>query len=328
MRKTIVSGPGGGPGCRLGGARARLPTSSRSASCRASSIRSIRSCSSAWRRPPRTSDVDVVTQIPPTWGVEAQTPLLDAMVARGDLNYIITAPVDKDQMVGPLKAAVDHGIKIITVDTYLGDGDYVNGAGQLPAQLHRLGQCRGRTHLGARPRQGDRRQGHRLHQFHQPERQLGRRPRQGLQGGDGQGLPGRQGDRARTSTSTTPTRRRSRPRRCWRASPISPACSAPTCSARRARARRSSMPASAARSRSSPTTRPSRPSSSWTRASSAWSWRRSRSTWAISRSPFAAADAAGVTSLPRRVETGFAIIDKNNVKDPAVARFIYQVPGK
>jgi ribose transport system substrate-binding protein len=43
---------------------------------------------------------------------------------------------------------------------------------------------------------------------------------------------------------------------------------------------------------------------------------------------FAAADAAGVTSLPRRVETGFAIIDKTNVKDPAIARFIYQVPGK
>jgi ribose transport system substrate-binding protein len=43
---------------------------------------------------------------------------------------------------------------------------------------------------------------------------------------------------------------------------------------------------------------------------------------------FAVADAAGVTSLPRRVETGFAIIDKNNVKDPAVARFIYQVPGQ
>lgn len=43
---------------------------------------------------------------------------------------------------------------------------------------------------------------------------------------------------------------------------------------------------------------------------------------------FATADAAGVTSLPRRVETGFAIIDKDNVKDPAIARFIYQVPGK
>ena len=41
---------------------------------------------------------------------------------------------------------------------------------------------------------------------------------------------------------------------------------------------------------------------------------------------FAAADAAGVTSLPRRVETGFAIIDKDNVGDPAFSRFIYQAP--
>ncbi len=39
---------------------------------------------------------------------------------------------------------------------------------------------------------------------------------------------------------------------------------------------------------------------------------------------FAVADAAGVTSLPRRVETGFAVIDIDNVDDPEVSRFIYQ----
>ena len=93
--------------------------------------------------------VEVVTQIPPTWGVEAQTPILNAMIARGDLNYIITAPVDKDQMVGPLKAALDAGIKIITVDTYLGDGELRDRPGEVPDQLHRLRQCRGRTHRGA-----------------------------------------------------------------------------------------------------------------------------------------------------------------------------------
>ena len=76
--------------------------------------------------------IDVVTQVPPTWGVAVQTPILDSMVARGDLNYIITAPTDKDQMVGPLKAAADAGIKIITVDTFLGDGDYVNGPVKFP----------------------------------------------------------------------------------------------------------------------------------------------------------------------------------------------------
>jgi ribose transport system substrate-binding protein len=76
--------------------------------------------------------IEVVTQIPPTWGVEAQTPILDSMIARGDLDYIITAPVEKDQMVGPLQAAVDAGIKVITVDTFLGDGDYENGPVTFP----------------------------------------------------------------------------------------------------------------------------------------------------------------------------------------------------
>lgn len=76
--------------------------------------------------------VEVVTQVPSTWGVEAQTPILDALVARGDLNYIITAPTDKDQMVAPLQAALDAGIKVITVDTFLGDGDYVSGPVTFP----------------------------------------------------------------------------------------------------------------------------------------------------------------------------------------------------
>lgn len=76
--------------------------------------------------------VEVVTQIPPTWGVEAQTPILDALIARGDLDYIITAPVEKDQMVTPLQHAVDAGIKVITVDTFLGDGDYADGPVKFP----------------------------------------------------------------------------------------------------------------------------------------------------------------------------------------------------
>src|SRR6266852_6997412 len=76
--------------------------------------------------------IEVVTQVPPTWGVAAQTPILDAMIARGDLTYLVTAPTDKDQMVGPLKAAVDAGIKVITVDTFLGNGDYVSGPVKFP----------------------------------------------------------------------------------------------------------------------------------------------------------------------------------------------------
>jgi ribose transport system substrate-binding protein len=76
--------------------------------------------------------IEVVTQIPDTWGPTVQTPILDAMIARGDLDYLVIAPTDKEQMVAPLQAAIDAGITIITVDTFLGDGDYVNGPVTFP----------------------------------------------------------------------------------------------------------------------------------------------------------------------------------------------------
>lgn len=76
--------------------------------------------------------LEVVTQYPDTWGPTVQTPILDAMVARGDIDCLITAPTDREQMVAPLQAAVDAGIRIVTVDTFLGDGDYVNGPVTFP----------------------------------------------------------------------------------------------------------------------------------------------------------------------------------------------------
>lgn len=76
--------------------------------------------------------LEVVTQYPQTWGPSVQTPILEAMIARGDLDYLITAPTDKEQMIAPLQSAVDAGIKVITVDTFLGDGDYVNGPVTFP----------------------------------------------------------------------------------------------------------------------------------------------------------------------------------------------------
>jgi ribose transport system substrate-binding protein len=76
--------------------------------------------------------LEVVTQYPQTWGPTIQTPILDAMVGRGDLTYLIIAPTDKEQMIAPLQRAVDAGIKVITVDTFLGDGDYINGKVTFP----------------------------------------------------------------------------------------------------------------------------------------------------------------------------------------------------
>jgi ribose transport system substrate-binding protein len=74
----------------------------------------------------------VIAQYPATWGASAQTPILDALVSRGDIDYLITAPVSAEEMVAPLQAAVETGIKVITVDTFLGDGDYANGPVTFP----------------------------------------------------------------------------------------------------------------------------------------------------------------------------------------------------
>lgn len=76
--------------------------------------------------------LEVVTQIPDMWGPTIQTPILDALVARGDIDCLITAPTDKEQMIAPLQSAIDAGLSVVTVDTFLGDGDYVNGPVTFP----------------------------------------------------------------------------------------------------------------------------------------------------------------------------------------------------
>ena len=262
MRKTIAFGNGGwGWRSRWRRRARRRRRNSRSASCPAWSIPSIRSCSSAWRRRPRTSASRSSRRFRRPGGSQAQTPLLDAMVARGDLNYIITAPVDKDQMVGPLQAAVDHGIKVITVDTFLGDGDYVNGPVKFPISyigsdnveggriaargLAKAIGGKGTVYINStNPNVSSvegRAQGFKEEMAKDFPEHQGARTR--LQSGRRQ--QGGAADRGGAGARTQP-RRRLRHQRVQRA---------------RARARRSSTPDSAATSRSSPTTRPSRRSS-------------------------------------------------------------------
>jgi ribose transport system substrate-binding protein len=271
--------------------------------------------------------IDVVTQIPPTWGVEAQTPLLDAMVARGDLNYIITAPTDKDQMVGPLQAAVDHGIKVITVDTFLGDGNYATGPVKFPL-----------SYIGSDNVEG------------------GRISARGLAkaiGGKGtvyinstnpnvSSVEGREKGFKEEMTKNFPN-----------VKVLGPDYNLDD-------ANKATQQTAAVLARE-----PNLAGVFGTNVFSAQGagaavvnaglggnvqvvaydatkqamelMDKGTVSLVLAQKPFdmgymsvmfAAADAAGVTSLPRRIETGFAIIDKENVKDPAVARFIYQVPGK
>lgn len=66
----------------------------------------------------------VVTEYLRAWGAEIQVPVLEATAARGDIDLIITGPAAIDSLIAPLRMIYDQGIEIITVDTYIGSGDY------------------------------------------------------------------------------------------------------------------------------------------------------------------------------------------------------------
>jgi ribose transport system substrate-binding protein len=57
-----------------------------------------------------------------------QVPVLNAIIGRKP-DAILIAPTDKVQLVESLKKAVDAGIPVLTVDTFIGDGHYQTGSG-------------------------------------------------------------------------------------------------------------------------------------------------------------------------------------------------------
>lgn len=66
----------------------------------------------------------IVSEYPKSWGPEVQVPILEAMMARGDIDLLMVVPTSVDALIAPLKKIYDSGVEIITCDTYLGDGDY------------------------------------------------------------------------------------------------------------------------------------------------------------------------------------------------------------
>ena len=66
----------------------------------------------------------IVGEFPKAWGPEYQVPILKALIARGDIDLLFTAPTSTEALIPVLKEIHDSGVPIITVDTYLGDGDY------------------------------------------------------------------------------------------------------------------------------------------------------------------------------------------------------------
>jgi ribose transport system substrate-binding protein len=270
--------------------------------------------------------VDVVTQIPPTWGVEAQTPLLDALVARGDLNYIITAAVDSQQMIAPLQAASDAGVKIIGVDTFLGDGDYENGPVKFPVTYIGSDNEAGGAFAaqGLAKAIGDKGTVYinsvtpniasvelRVKGF---KEEMAKHPNIKVLGPDYN-----DDDLNKATQQTAAVIEQNQDLAGVFGANVFSAQGAGNAVVNAGLAGKVQVVAYDATK------------------DAVEMMTKGEVSMALAQKPFdmgylavefAVADAAGVTSLPKRLKTGFAIIDKSNMADPNYARFIYQVPGK
>jgi ribose transport system substrate-binding protein len=74
---------------------------------------------------------ELIVDGPPEFNAVQQTPIVDAMIAR-KVDVLIIAATDKQAMIQPLQRANDAGIKVISVDTFIGDGDYAKGPVTFP----------------------------------------------------------------------------------------------------------------------------------------------------------------------------------------------------
>jgi ribose transport system substrate-binding protein len=72
--------------------------------------------------------VDLVFQGASDFNPVTQVPVLNAIIGRKP-DAILIAPTDKVQLVNPLKKAADSGIAVLTVDTFIGTGHYQTGSG-------------------------------------------------------------------------------------------------------------------------------------------------------------------------------------------------------
>src|SRR5438874_6943172 len=70
--------------------------------------------------------VKLLVDGPAQFSATLQSPIVDAYIAK-KVDVMIIAACDKQAMIQPLQRANDAGIKVISVDTFIGDGDYANG---------------------------------------------------------------------------------------------------------------------------------------------------------------------------------------------------------
>lgn len=76
-------------------------------------------------------EADLRVDAPPEFNPVLQSHLVDTLLAR-KIDALIIAPCDGQILIEPLRRAYEAGIPVITVDAFLGDGDYVNGPVTFP----------------------------------------------------------------------------------------------------------------------------------------------------------------------------------------------------
>jgi ribose transport system substrate-binding protein len=75
--------------------------------------------------------VKLLVDGPAQFSATLQAPIVDAYIAR-KVDVMLIAACDKQAMIAPLQRAHDAGIKVISVDTFIGNGDYANGPVTFP----------------------------------------------------------------------------------------------------------------------------------------------------------------------------------------------------
>lgn len=70
-----------------------------------------------------------VSEYPKAWAPEIQVPILKTVAIRGDIDLLFTGPSSTEALIAPLREIYAMGIEVITVDTYIGDGDYSKASG-------------------------------------------------------------------------------------------------------------------------------------------------------------------------------------------------------
>src|SRR5256884_2798767 len=75
--------------------------------------------------------VKLLVDGPAQFSATLQAPIVDAYIAK-KVDVMIIAACDKQAMIAPMMRANDAGIKVISVDTFIGNGDYEHGPVTFP----------------------------------------------------------------------------------------------------------------------------------------------------------------------------------------------------